>query len=112
MSEFICDLCGEDADFVLCHKHLEDFRWPDIYSTKDGDYPIGADMVLWQEDGCDTWIGGYNPESGRWWAQGDENYVSGEKLSDPQNGEIFWCYLESLKSKYRFMINTPEAGDE
>jgi hypothetical protein len=89
-----CDLCSEDADYNLCQQHLDIMRFPDVSSTRDGEYPDDGVMVLWQEiDGEDdtVYIGGYDDEHNCWFTQDGQAY--------PYN--VLWCNLPNLAEIYR-----------
>jgi len=63
-----------------------------VYSTLRHQYPDAGQMVQW-DNGSESFIGGYDPETQYWFAQGDEN-VGGSKEED----EIVWTPLLDLKS--------------
>jgi hypothetical protein len=64
-----CDLCDGKAEYLLCQQHLDMMRFPDVSSTRDGEYPEPGVMVLWCEIGGDTYIGGYDPKHNDWFTQ-------------------------------------------
>jgi len=81
-----CDLCKKPAEYFLCQEHMDDMRFPDVFSTVDGCYPTHQQMVLW-DDGENTYIGGY--EAGMWF--------TGDQMVDTGDSEIIWCPLPDLQ---------------
>jgi hypothetical protein len=90
-----CDLCDGKAEYLLCQQHLDIMRFPDVFSTADGEYPDAGAMVLWGEIGGDTYIGGYVQKYDAWFTQDDAE--DGLKPTSP----ILWCNLPSLEAIYQ-----------
>ena len=88
-----CDLCEQEAGYHLCQSHMDDMRFPDVF-TSDEEYPEPGRMVLWHDG--ETYIGGYDPAGG-WFAQGHE-------CDDEQpKGRVLWAYLVDLEYAYQVM---------
>lgn len=83
-----CDLCERESEYNLCQDHMDDMRFPDVFETKDGDYPDKGFMVLFNFEG-DTYIGGYSKEDG-WFSQCDTGN------NDQPECSVTWCYLPDL----------------
>ena len=92
-----CDLCTEPATYHLCQVHMDDMRFLDTFSTDEGDYPIGNEMTLWQDENGETYIGGYDKDNGGWFGQEDDSHWYA--LEQPKT--VIWCPLPDLSKMYK-----------
>jgi hypothetical protein len=86
----ICDLCADKAVYHLFQAHLDKLRFPDIFSTEDGDYPDKGRMVLFSDEN-DTYIGGFD---GKGFIQDEDGPFLGRNIK--------WCYLLNLEYLYEY----------
>jgi hypothetical protein len=97
-----CDLCDLQAGYRLCQSHMDDMRWPDVFST-DEQYPEPGRMVLWHDS--ETYIGGYDPAGG-WFAQGHECD------NEQPEGRVLWAYLVDLEYTFNVLQAVKGKGLE
>lgn len=70
-----------------------------VYCTKDGEFPDKNEMVIFEVEGDDTYIGGcesYDLDCGSFWFGEDVDKADFHPITEP----IYWQPLTSLKAQY------------
>ena len=70
-----------------------------VRCTKDGDYPPVGQMVIFEIEGDDAWIGGcesYDLDCGSFWFGSDDIETDFYPITEP----IYWKPLTGLKEQY------------
>jgi hypothetical protein len=81
---------------------MDDMRFLDTFSTADNEYPTDHEMVLWQDESGDTYIGGYEAKNGGWFGQDDKS---------PTIREIMYaCGIASTSNTSYILRDLQEAG--
>jgi len=97
----ISKLFGEKSDLLTeAIERLFVLDTPErVYCTADGEYPLKGEMVIFEIEGDDAWIGGcesYDLDCGSFWFGSDDIETDFHPITEP----IYWKPLTGLKEQY------------
>ena len=70
-----------------------------VRCTADGEFPAHGEMVIFEVDGDDAWIGGcesYDLDCGSFWFGADDDEADFHPITEP----IYWKQFGNLKAQY------------